>query len=140
MAGLFPHHQPETAAYASEQSPSAYVKISDGCDRFCSYCTIPYIRGRYHSFTFDDIKADMAAKVSAGAREIVLIAQDTGRWGQDFKEPSTLASLMDRLADAFPQTWVRVMYLQPEGISDQLLQVMAQHDNICSYLDIPSSM
>ncbi|WP_165246849.1 30S ribosomal protein S12 methylthiotransferase RimO [Adlercreutzia sp. ZJ141] len=116
---------------------SAYVKISDGCDRFCSYCTIPYIRGRYHSFTYSDIRQEVSRSIAAGAREIVLIAQDTGRWGSDLGSDDTLASLMDRLADEFAHMWFRVMYLQPEGITDELLHVFAKHDNICNYLDIP---
>lgn len=116
---------------------SAYVKISDGCDRFCAYCTIPYIRGRYHSFPEDEITAEVRGLVEAGAREIVLIAQDTGRWGQDFAEPSTLANLMGNLAEQFPETWFRVMYIQPEGVTDGLIEVVATHDNICSYFDIP---
>lgn len=117
--------------------PFAYVKISDGCDRFCSYCAIPLIRGRYHSFAFSDIRANVAAHVAAGTREIVLIAQDTGRWGQDLDEPSTLAQLLADLAEQFPDTWFRIMYLQPEGVTDELLAVMASHGNVCSYLDIP---
>jgi len=116
---------------------SAYVKISDGCDRFCAYCTIPYIRGRYHSFPENEIAAEVGGLVAAGAREIVLIAQDTGRWGQDFPEPSTLANLMGNLAEQFPDTWFRVMYIQPEGVTDELIEVVATHDNICSYFDIP---
>ena len=118
-------------------SVSAYVKISDGCDRFCSYCAIPYIRGRYHSFALEDIDREVAAHVAKGAREIVLIAQDTGRWGQDFEEPSSLAALMGELAQRYPSTWFRVMYVQPEGITDELLKTIADRDNICSYLDIP---
>lgn len=115
----------------------AYVKISDGCDRWCSYCTIPLIRGRYHSFPLAGIVRDVERHAAAGVREIDLIAQDTGRWGQDFDEPSSLAELLDKLAVRFPDLWFRVMYLQPEGVTDELLGVMAAHDNICSYLDIP---
>lgn len=118
-------------------TPSAYIKISDGCDRFCAFCAIPYIRGRYHSFTYDAIAADVQDALDAGARELVLIAQDTGRWGQDLGEGFTLAWLVQMLADAHPDTWIRVMYLEPEGITDELLSVMATHDNVCSYLDIP---
>lgn len=118
-------------------APFAYVKISDGCDRFCSYCTIPFIRGRYRSFSYDAIAAEVACKVRAGAKEIVLIAQDTGRWGDDFEEPSTLAELICRLAAEFPDTWLRVMYIQPEGVTDELLDAMAEHRNVCRYLDIP---
>ena len=147
MDGLFGDDAPQGArGDAAEvpyrplagQSPwTAYVRISDGCDRFCSYCTIPYIRGRYHSYAESAIRADVARKVHAGVKEITLIAQDTGRWGTDFERPSSLGALMDHLAGEFPDTWFRVMYIQPEGISDDLLAAMAAHDNICSYLDIP---
>ena len=125
------------ALAALPAAPFAYVKISDGCDRFCTYCTIPYIRGRYRSFPLDDVRADVAAQVAAGAREIVLIAQDTGRWGADLPDGRDLAWLVDTLAEAHPDTWFRVMYLQPEGATDELLSVMAARENVCSYLDIP---
>lgn len=119
-------------------APFAYVKISDGCDRFCSYCTIPYIRGRYHSFPAEAIQQDVRRAVQEeGAKEIVLIAQDTGRWGQDLPEGHDLAWLVDTLAQQWPSIWFRVMYLQPEGVSDSLLKVMAERENVCSYLDIP---
>ena len=120
-----------------EYAPSEYVKISDGCNRFCSFCTIPYIRGRYHSFGYDEIVADVEAKVAAGTKEIVLIAQDSGIWGLDLKPRENLASLLKRLAEAYPETWFRVMYLQPAGMTDELLDVMATHKNICKYFDIP---
>ena len=116
---------------------SAYVKISDGCDRFCSYCTIPYIRGRYHSFPYEQVREDVAARVAEGVREVVLIAQDTGRWGQDFDEPSSLGALAGKLAEEFSDTWFRIMYIQPEGITDALLETVAGHANICNYFDIP---
>lgn len=116
---------------------SAYVKISDGCDRFCAYCAIPYIRGRYHSFAYDDIRAEISKRVEEGAREIVLIAQDTGRWGDDFAEPLSLAWLMSRLAEEFADTWFRVMYIQPEGVTDELIDAVASHANICDYFDLP---
>lgn len=115
----------------------AYVKISDGCDRFCSYCTIPFIRGRYHSFAYEDIKAEVGQLVDQGIKEIVLIAQDTGRWGADFEEPLSLAWLVDHLATEFSYTWFRVMYIQPEGITDELLDVVQKYKNVCSYFDIP---
>lgn len=113
------------------------MKISDGCDRWCSYCTIPMIRGRYRSFTFDEIDASVSSHVESGKKEIVLIAQDTGRWGDDLDGDLSLAWLMATLAEKYQSTWFRVMYVQPEGITDELLEVVAVHDNICSYLDIP---
>lgn len=118
-------------------SPASYVKISDGCDRFCSFCAIPFIRGAYHSFPYQDVRAAVAERVEAGVREVTLIAQDTGRWGEDFDVPETTASLLDRLATEFPETWFRLMYIEPQGVTDELLDVIASHDNICSYLDIP---
>lgn len=119
------------------EAPFAYVKISDGCDRWCSYCTIPRIRGRYRSFSFDDIERNVRDRISEGAREIVLIAQDTGRWGQDFEPSSSLAWLVSELAEKHPDAWFRVMYVQPEGITDEYLDAVAQHANVCSYFDIP---
>lgn len=152
VKGLFPDRIPEPAELDEHGSIGAneyalttvgdspfvaYVKISDGCDRMCSYCTIPFIRGRYHSYSLDEIDADVAYKVRAGVREITLIAQDTGRWGADLPERDNLAHLLAHLAERYPETWFRVMYIQPEGITDGLLEVMRDHENICSYLDIP---
>ncbi len=122
---------------AFDYSPSEYVKISDGCNRFCSFCTIPYIRGRYHSFEYEDICAEVDAMVASGTKEIVLIAQDSGIWGLDLKPRHTLAWLLANLAEAHPSTWFRVMYLQPAGLTDELLDVVASHSNICKYFDIP---
>lgn len=126
-----------TAGGCKTGDVTSYVKISDGCDRFCAYCTIPYIRGRYHSFTYETIAKEVSDLVAEGVREIVLIAQDTGRWGADFEEPSTLARLMADLANDYPDTWFRVMYVQPEGVTGELIEVVAAHENICSYFDIP---
>lgn len=118
-------------------NPSEYVKISDGCSRHCAFCTIPSIRGPYHSFTFDSIYSDIAQKVKGGAKEIVLIAQDSGMWGLDLEPRESLASLLRRLASSFPTTWFRVLYLEPVGVTDELISVISEYDNICNYLDIP---
>lgn len=117
--------------------PYAYVKISDGCDRFCSYCMIPYIRGRYHSFSQEDILAEVEELVIAGIQEIVFIGQDTGLWGQDFAEQKSIVDLLKVASQQFPSTWFRLLYIQPEGITDELLSLMNNCNNICSYLDIP---
>ena len=117
--------------------PSAYVKISDGCNRFCSFCAIPFIRGRYHSFDYETIATEVEQLIAQGTKEIVLIAQDTGRWGSDLEPKRTLAWLLDQLATAYPNTWFRVLYIQPEHLDDALLETMVAHPNICNYLDIP---
>lgn len=118
-------------------APEAYVKISDGCDRFCAFCAIPFIRGRYRSFPFEQIRAKVSELVKGGAREITLIAQDTGRWGEDFDQPLTTSWLISQLAEGFPETRFRLMYIEPVGVTDELLDAIASHDNICNYLDMP---
>lgn len=142
LAGVLGDAAPHASMTADAQSPwaaspASYVKISDGCDRFCSFCAIPYIRGRYHSFPLETVRASVAERVEAGVREITLIAQDTGRWGEDFDEPSNTAALLATLADEFPQTWFRLMYIEPQGVSDELLDVIASKPNVCKYLDMP---
>lgn len=118
-------------------TPSAYVKISEGCDRFCTYCAIPMIRGPYWSFKPDSIEREVASLIEQGIREIVLVAQDSGRWGLDLPDQPRLSDLLDLLATKHPNTWFRVMYIQPEGVTDELLSVVDSHDNICPYFDIP---
>ena len=115
----------------------AYIKISEGCSNNCSYCTIPQIRGKHRSFLLEDIMAEIEKKHASGCREVVLIAQDTGVWGCDLQPPLTLAHLMKTIAEAYPDLWIRVMYVQPQGVNDELLDVMNSYDNVCSYLDIP---
>ena len=125
------------------ESAVAYVKISDGCDRFCSFCAIPYIRGRYNSRTAESILAEVRDLVAGGVREIVLIGQDTGIWGSDFtgevEGPANLAQLMVAVAEAVRphHVWVRVLYLQPEGMTDELIAAIRDTPEILSYIDIP---
>lgn len=121
----------------------AYVKISDGCDRFCSFCAIPYIRGRYQSRPAAEILEEVRDLVAGGVREIVLIGQDTGIWGSDFKDavdgPRNLAQLMRCVAEAVrPQrVWIRVLYLQPEGMTDELIATIRDTPEVLPYIDIP---
>lgn len=130
-----PSVEPRTVEFS--YNPSEYVKISDGCSRHCAFCTIPSIRGPYHSFFFNAIYSDIECKIKGGAKEIVLIAQDSGMWGLDLEPRESLASLLERLASSFPTTWFRVLYLEPVGVTDELISVMSKYDNICNYLDIP---
>lgn len=121
----------------------AYVKISDGCDRFCSFCAIPYIRGRYHSRPADRIIAEARELVAGGVKEIVLIGQDTGIWRKDFKDqvdgPANLAQLLVALAEELrPQhVWIRVLYLQPEGMTGELIAAIRDTPEVLPYIDIP---
>ena len=123
----------------------AYLKISDGCDRFCSFCAIPNIRGRYRSRPAADIIAEARELVAGGVRELVLIGQDTGIWGTDFTGaevgdgPRTLAGLLDAVARAVrpEHVWIRVLYLQPEGMSDELIATIRDTPEVLPYIDIP---
>lgn len=117
--------------------PTAYVKISDGCDRRCSYCTIPAIRGPYRSRPADEILAEAETLVEAGVREIVLVGQDVSRWGFDLPGGATLAGLVNRVAAIEGDFRIRLMYLQPDGVTDDLLQALAEHDKVCRYVDVP---
>ena len=125
------------------ESAVAYVKISDGCDRFCSFCAIPYIRGRYHSRSAEDIIAEVRELVAGGVREIVLIGQDTGIWGADFTQevegPANLAQLMVAVSEAVrpANVWIRVLYLQPEGMTDELIAAIRDTPEVLPYIDIP---
>ena len=126
------------------EGATAYVKISDGCNRFCSFCMIPYIRGRYHSRSAESIIAEVKDLVAGGVREIVLIGQDTGIWGNDFKDenaegPKNLSELLRAVAAAVrpERVWVRVLYLQPEGMSDELIATIRDTPEVLPYIDIP---
>lgn len=121
------------------QGASAFVKISEGCDRFCAFCAIPYIRGRYHSRPADEIVAEVSALMEQGVREVILIGQDTGIWGSDFEGDQTLAKLLVRVAEAVrPYSgWVRVLYLQPEGMTDELIAAIRDSPEVLPYIDIP---
>ena len=127
------------------EGASAYLKISDGCDRFCGFCAIPYIRGRYRSRPAASILAEARDLVAGGVRELVLIGQDTGIWGSDLTDeevgegPDTLAGLMRCVAEAVRphHVWIRVLYLQPEGMTDELVAAIRDVPEILPYIDIP---
>ena len=141
----------EIAAYIPQvkrtvEGAVAYVKISDGCNRFCSFCMIPYIRGRYHSRNAESIISEVRDLVAGGVREIVLIGQDTGIWGTDFADedvadgsPRNLAQLLRAVAEAVRphNVWVRVLYLQPEGMTDELIETIRDTPEVLPYIDIP---
>ena len=114
----------------------AYLKIADGCDNCCSYCLIPQLRGKFYSRKMEDLIAEAKVLLAKGVKEIVLIAQDTTAYGKDIYGKPMLHELLDRIA-SLGFHWVRIMYCYPARITDELLQVMSTHDNICHYLDLP---
>lgn len=117
--------------------PSAYLQISDGCHRTCAYCTIPSIRGPYRSLPLDVIVEEAAQLAAGGASEIVLIGQDTSAWGRDLEGPETVSDVLRAVAATPGVRWVRLMYVQPDGVTDRLLETMASTEGVCHYLDIP---
>ena len=121
------------------EGSSAFVKISDGCNRFCSFCAIPYIRGRYASRPADEILAEVKTLMEGGVREVVLIGQDTGVWGNDLDGKLDLAWLLARVAEVVRpfDGWVRVLYLQPEGMTDRLVATIRDTPEVLPYIDIP---
>jgi ribosomal protein S12 methylthiotransferase len=139
LASLLDVAVPVTAAAPARLAPgpSAYLKISDGCHRSCTFCIIPAIRGDYTSRTAADILAEAEALVAGGARELILIGQDTSSWGRDLPDRPVLAELVRALARVKGLAWLRLMYVQPDEITPELLEVMADSPVMCRYLDMP---
>ncbi len=117
--------------------PSAYLQVSEGCDRRCAFCTIPAIRGPYRSRAAADLVQEASLLVSLGARELVLVGQDVSRWGVDLPGSPSLASLLRSLDTIEGVRWLRLMYVQPDGVTDELLRTMASTPAVCRYLDLP---
>lgn len=114
----------------------AYLKIAEGCSNFCTYCAIPYIRGKYVSRPFDDIINEAKKLYNSGYREIIVIAQDTTKYGIDLYGRSRLPELLEELSK-INFTWIRFLYAYPETITDELIKVVKESHNICHYFDIP---
>ncbi len=131
---LMDEHTPRVLATGKV---SAYLKIAEGCDHPCTFCIIPQLRGKFRSRRFESVVAEAEQLVAGGVRELTLIGQDTTCYGEDLGLKDGLAQLLDRLARIPNLKWLRFLYAYPNRISDQLLQVMSAHDNICKYLDVP---
>lgn len=116
---------------------TAYLKIADGCDNCCTYCVIPSIRGRYRSRGLEELVAEAASLADSGVRELIVIAQDTTGYGTDLYGAPRLAKLLKRLCEIPKLRWVRLHYGYPEGMTEELLEVMAAQEKICHYFDIP---
>lgn len=123
--------------YVSTPSYMAYLKIGEGCDNLCTYCIIPKLRGKYRSRKMEDILKEAKALSENGVKELVVIAQDTTKYGYDIYEKEMLPTLLEELAKIEGFKWIRIMYSYPETISKELIDVMKKYDNICNYFDMP---
>src|ERR1700728_1924930 len=115
----------------------AYIKIAEGCDHPCTFCIIPQLRGQFRSRRFESVIAEAERLAQSGVREITLIGQDTTCYGEDFGLKDGLALLLDRLAAIEDLRWVRFLYAYPNKITGKLLDTIAAHEKICSYMDVP---
>ncbi len=115
----------------------AYLKIAEGCSNYCTYCAIPYIQGKYISRKYEDIldEANMLAK--KGIQELVVIAQDTTKYGLDLYDKARLPELLNDLCKIDGIKWIRFLYSYPESITDELIEVVKNNDKICKYFDLP---
>lgn len=121
----------------STDSHYAYLKISEGCDRPCSFCAIPLMRGKHVSRPIEELVTEAKNLVKNGVKEILLIAQDSTYYGLDIYKKRNLAELLNKLSDVEGLDWIRLHYAFPTGFPEDILEVMAEKKNICSYLDIP---
>ncbi|MDY0301854.1 MAG: 30S ribosomal protein S12 methylthiotransferase RimO [Trichlorobacter sp.] len=115
----------------------AYLKIGEGCSNCCTYCAIPAIRGAYRSRPQEALLAEAEKLVAGGSRELILVSQDTTRYGSDLGEGVNLASLVKELAKIKDLRWIRLLYTYPDGIDDELIELLATEPKLCKYLDIP---
>lgn len=115
----------------------AYLRIADGCDNCCTYCAIPQIRGRFRSRPMENIVEEAKLLAADGVKEIVIIAQDTTRYGEDLYGRLALPELLDKLCEIDGFKWIRILYAYPERITDELIDCIKRQDKIVKYLDIP---
>jgi len=141
LAPVFRHLGAEPSAdaarFARQNRPYAFLKISEGCDRRCSYCAIPHIRGAHKSVPIPDLVREARLLAAAGVRELLLIAQDTTFYGLDLYHKRALAELVDRLSEVDGIEWIRIHYSYPAGFPDDVLRIMATNPKVVPYLDIP---
>ncbi|MCL2485566.1 MAG: 30S ribosomal protein S12 methylthiotransferase RimO [Endomicrobia bacterium] len=121
----------------SSHLPVAYLKIAEGCNHSCSFCIIPSLRGKYTSRTISSLADEAKALADSGIKELILIAQDTTSFGKDLYNRFALDKLFAKLAKIKDLKFIRLMYAYPSSVTDGLLDVIKEHDNICKYIDIP---
>jgi ribosomal protein S12 methylthiotransferase len=127
----------ETPRILATPKHMAYIKIAEGCDHPCTFCIIPQLRGQFRSRRFESVIAEAERLAQCGVREITLIGQDTTCYGEDFALKDGLALLLEKLAGIEDLRWVRFLYAYPNKITGKLLDTIAAHDKICSYMDVP---
>lgn len=116
---------------------TAYLKIAEGCNKRCTYCIIPYIRGHYRSFPMEDLLEEARKLAEGGVKELILIAQETTVYGMDCYGRKAVPELLTKLCEIEGIEWIRILYCYPEEITDELIAVMKKEKKICHYLDIP---
>ena len=115
----------------------AYMKIAEGCDNFCTYCTIPSLRGKYRSRTMDSLIKEAQMLADNDVREIILIAQDTSLYGKDLYGKLMLPELLRKISEIDGIEWIRLLYCYPENITDELIDEIALNPKVCHYMDMP---
>ena len=128
---------PETKRVNTTCGYTAYLKIADGCEKFCTYCVIPSIRGKYRSVPMERILAEAEQLAKDGAKELILVAQETTLYGVDLYGKKMLPELLKKLCAIEGPEWIRLLYCYPEEITDELIAVMKEEKKICRYLDLP---
>lgn len=136
--GATPKDALRTSRYQLQEGrPYAYIKVSEGCDRRCSYCAIPFIRGAHRSVPMEAVVEEARRLASRGVRELILIAQDTTYYGLDLYHRRALAELLQRLSEIDGIEWIRIHYSYPDDFPEDVLRQMADNPKVCRYLDIP---
>lgn len=115
----------------------AYLKVAEGCDKYCTYCIIPKLRGRLRSRTLKDIVEEAKFLIDRGTKELVLVAQDTTAYGNDLSSGENAGKLLDSIAGLSDDIWIRALYGHPESVDEYFIHAIGSHKNICSYFDIP---
>ncbi len=129
--------KPTLARVLTSPKSYAYLRIADGCNNVCSFCTIPRIRGRYKSEPMDELVSEAKMLVDRGVKELILVAQDTTRYGEDLYGKNCLIELCEKLSKIKGLTYIRLHYLYPELVDDTLLKYISKNPKMCKYLDIP---
>ncbi len=135
--GVEPSEGKRAARYLTTPSHYAYLKISEGCDRRCSYCAIPFIRGAHKSVPMETLVEEAAALAAKGVRELIIIAQDTTYYGLDLYRRRALAELLQKLSEIEGIEWIRIHYSYPAAFPEDVLDQMANNPKVCRYMDIP---